>query len=99
MSAQNYIDLVPHVNLVDPTTQMTIHNAQAAMAGKMSGQLGLAAPMDAALKALSLRIDNQVFVMSFEQLMWSLFFAFAFAYVPLKFLKTNVKTLGPVDLH
>ena len=94
MNAQNYLDLVSRVTPVDPTTQLTIHQSAAAFAHKMLGQVGLANPMDAALKALSFRIDAQVFVMSFDQMMWTLLLAFGCAYLPLRFLKSGVKATG-----
>lgn len=99
MSAQNYIDLVPHVNPVDPTTQLQLAQAKASMAHKMLSQVGLSNAGSAALRAITYRIENQVFVMSFEQLMWLLFIAFGIAYIPLRFLRKGVRITGPVEIH
>ena len=98
MNAQNYIDIVPHVNAVEQTSQLVLHQSQMGLAHKMVGQLGLASPADAALKGLSFRIANQVFVMSFDQMMWMLLIAFAFSYLALPYLK-GAPAKGPIELH
>lgn len=98
MNAQNYLELASHVSPVNQTTQLQLQQTSLAMGHKMLGQLGLANPVDAALKALTFRIDSQVFVMSFEQMMWYLLIAFGCAYIPLKFLGSGAKATGPIDL-
>jgi DHA2 family multidrug resistance protein len=99
MSAQNYADMLPHLSAVSPAAQTTLAQSRIAMAHSMLSQVGMGGSAQAALQALSFRVNNQVFVLSFEQLMWTLGISFAFAYIPLRFFKGTVSFRGPIDAH
>ncbi len=98
-SHQNYVDLAGRVSLLDPATRLAVQQIQVGMAGKMSELVGFAAPNQATLQALYYRIENQVFVMSFAQMMWIMIVIVAFAIIPLLFLKAPKGPLKAVDVH
>jgi len=96
---QNYIDVVSHVSLLSPATDLTLRQTQSGMMTKLGGEVGFAAPSAAALRSLGYRVQAQVFMMSFVQLMWTLLIIFGFSLIPLYFLKVDKKVEGPVDAH
>ena len=99
-NAQNYIDLASHVSLLNPGTAAALRASQGGMSGKFGSELGLAPLSDVALKSMQFRINNQVFIMSFTQMMWVLAICFGMALIPLAFLRVKTKSSGPVlDAH
>lgn len=98
-SHQNYIDLTSKVSLLNPTTQQVFYSTQANIAKKMTTDVGMIKPDKAALLSIKHRLDGQVFMMSFIQLMWIILFIFLLAYIPWYFLKLRVKPTGVVDSH
>ncbi len=98
-NAQNEIDVLQHVSLLNYNTFNTVKQMQTAMMGKMSNSLGLAAINEATLQSLKFRVANQVFIMSMTQLMWLLFFVTLLAMIPLYLMKVNRPITGPIDAH
>ena len=98
-NAQNFLNLSRHVSLLNPTTVQTLRGTQANLAMKLSNQLGLGMPSTGAIQALYFRVQKQVFIMSFNQMLFILFLAIASALIPLVSLKITRKLSGPVDAH
>ncbi len=98
-SHQNYLDLVSRISLLNPTTVQTYLQSQNGMAHKMTESVGLSSPMAATLKTLYYRIQNQVFMMSFIQLVWVIMFVFAFSFIALWRIRFKAKTTVVLDAH
>lgn len=98
-SHQNYIDLAGKVSLLNPATQLTVQQMAGAMKAKMPELVGMATANDAMLKSMTFRLQSQVFVMSFTQVMWIIFIVAAFVFIPLSRLKKPDPHAGPVDAH
>ncbi len=97
--AQNYLDLVGKVSLLDKNTVSTYFSSMNGMGSKMVESLGMATGNEAALRALYGRIQAQVFMLSFNQLIWTIMIIFLLAFVPLYFIKLKDKPTGPIDAH
>lgn len=98
-SHQNYLALQTKVTALSPAAQLNYSQTLGAMGSKMTSQVGNASSGAAAAKALSFRVENQVFMMSFVQLMWMVAAIFIFSLVPLYFLRLKRKVTGPIDAH
>ncbi|MBC7690829.1 MAG: DHA2 family efflux MFS transporter permease subunit [Methylotenera sp.] len=98
-SHQNYVELASHVSLLNPQTRMAIAGTQQGMGSKLMSELGLTTMNNTALKAISYRIQQQVFLMSFTQMIWIVLIIFGFALVPLALMKKPAKVTGPVEAH
>jgi DHA2 family multidrug resistance protein len=96
---QNYIDLASKVSLLNPNTQQVYYQAEANLSKKLNSSIGMVKPTKLALSTLKRRIDGQVFMMSFNQLMWVIMLIYAFAYVPWYFLKLRLRATNIVDSH
>jgi DHA2 family multidrug resistance protein len=96
---QNYVDLAAKVSLLNPTTQQVYYSSQSGMTKKLSSSIGMFKPDTATLTAIKHRLDGQVFMMSFNQLMWIIMIIFSFAFIPLYFLKLRLRTTTVVDSH
>jgi DHA2 family multidrug resistance protein len=98
-SAQNYLDLSTHVSLLNNTTRSIYYSTSQGMGQKMTEQLGDGTGIDATLKMFYGKVQAQVFMMSFIQLVWMMMIIFAVSFIPLYFLKMKVKPTGPIDAH
>lgn len=98
-SAQNYLDLSSHVSLLNNTTKSIYYATSQGFGQKMTEQLGDGTGVDATLKMFYAKIQAQVFMMSYIQLVWMIMFIFAVSFIPLYFLKLKVKPKGPIDAH
>lgn len=96
---QNYLDLVSHVSLLNHNTQAFFNTVSQGLGVKMSTGLGMATGSEAALRALYGKIQAQVFMMSFNQVVWTIAFIFALSFIPLYFLELKTKPAGPIDAH
>lgn len=96
-SQQNYLDLTSKVSLLNTNTQMQYYPMANNFAHKMSENMGMATGHEAALKSLAARIQNQVFMMSFNQLIWTMMLIFSLAFIPWYFLELKRKVTGPID--
>ena len=98
--AQNYNDLMAHVNALNPESYLSTLQAQGMSISKMSSQLGLWDSSTLAIRSLHGRVMLQVFIMSFEQLCWVIMATVAFGLIPLALIKPDIKVGGPiVDAH
>jgi DHA2 family multidrug resistance protein len=96
---QNYIDLASKVSLLNSNTQQVYYQMESGISKKLSTTLGMIKPDRAALSSLKHRLDGQVFMMSFNQLMWIIMIIFSFSFIPWYFLKLKVKAITIVDSH
>lgn len=98
--AQNYVDLMGHVNALNPAAYTTYVNSLGLTHAKMSESLGLWSSQTLEVKALLGRVMPQVFAMSFEQLCWVIGIILGFALIPLALIKPSRKASGPmIDAH
>lgn len=98
-SHQNYIDLASKVSLLNPTTQQAYFQMENGLSKKMSHETGMVKPRLMALTSIKRRLDGQVFMMSFNQLMWIIMFIFSSSFIPWYFLKIRLRPTGPIDAH
>ena len=98
-SHQNYIDIVSHISLLNRNTQSFFFGSVKGMMSRFPVDIGMTTYREAALKALYFRVNNQVFMMSFNQLIWVMMFIFSLSFIPLYFLKFKVKPTKAVDAH
>jgi DHA2 family multidrug resistance protein len=98
-SHQNYLDLVSKVSMLEPATQQAYLQGAAGMSGKMTESIGMSTGHQAALTSIYARVQNQVFMLSFQQLMFIMMGVFALSFIPYYFLKFKGKTNVIVDSH
>jgi DHA2 family multidrug resistance protein len=98
-SYQNYLDLAGKVSLLDRNTQAAFYGSMNGMTMKMSEGLGMATGSDAAMKTLYYRLQSQVFMLSFNQLVWTIMIIFSLSFIPLFLIEMKVKPTGPIDAH
>jgi MFS transporter, DHA2 family, multidrug resistance protein len=96
--AQAYVDVTSHVSMLNPMTAQTLMASRAGLESR-GASFGLQPATTGALKALSGRIQKQVFVIGFEQIMMTTFFLFFIALIPLFFLKPKKGATGPIEMH
>lgn len=96
---QNYIDLASKVSLLNPNTQQVYFQSQNLMNKKLSTNVGMIKSDKAGLTAIKRRLDGQVFMMSFNQLMWIIMFIFSSSFIPWYFLKIRLRATNIVDSH
>lgn len=98
-ASQNYIDLASKVSLLNSNTQQVYFQSESGIRKKLSNDVGMIKPNIAALTSIKHRLDGQVFMMSFNQLMWIIMLIFSFSFIPLYFLKLRLRPTAIVDSH
>jgi DHA2 family multidrug resistance protein len=98
-SHQNYLDLSSKVSMLNPGTRLAYGQLTGGLSHQMSEGVGLATASQAALKAMYFKIQAQVFMMSFLQLVWIMAFIFGISFIPLYLLKLRVKPTVVSDAH
>lgn len=96
---QNYLDLTSKMSLLNHNTQVAYYQALGGMSHKMSNSLGMATAVQAVLKSFYFRLQNQVFMLSFNQLIYYIMIIVAFAAIPVVRLKLKHKPTGAVSAH
>lgn len=96
---QNYVDLASKVSLLNPTTQQAYYQTANGMNKKLTNEIGMVKTNATALTMIKNRIDGQVFMMGFNQLMWIIMIIYSFAFIPWYFLKLRVRPGGVIDSH
>ena len=91
-SHQNMADLSAHMSVLNPGTQVALH--------KM-GVGDLSQIPNKTMNMIHMRLDQQVYLMSFNQMMWYIFFIFSLAFIPLYLLKVPkaVNAKAAMDAH
>ena len=98
-SAQNYVDMASHVSLLDKNTQSVYYGSQAAMKSKSKDSMGMATPKEATLKTIGYRMRAQVFMQSFNQVIWTMGLIFSLSFIPWYLIQLKRKPTGPIDAH
>jgi DHA2 family multidrug resistance protein len=96
---QNYVDMASKVSLLNTNTQQIYYQTEKSMSKKIPSGVGMIRPDKAALTAIKHRLDGQVFMMSFNQLMWIIMMIYAFSFIPWYFLKIRLRPTAVVDAH
>lgn len=99
MSRQNYLDLVSKVTLLNPNVQQFYRGTSGSLAAKLPSELGFHFGAQATLKALYYKVEAQVFVMSFVQLVTIMLIVTAFVFIPLWRLKFTREVVTVADAH
>jgi len=91
-SHQNYADLSAHVSVLNPGTQASLHHM---------GVNDLSQVPDRVMHMIHMRMDQQVYLMSFNQMMWYILFVFSIAFIPLYLLKVpkHIDAKAAMDAH
>jgi DHA2 family multidrug resistance protein len=98
--AQHYNDMLSNVNALNPVAYQTYHQAAQMSGLKMASSLGMWDNSSIAIKSLYGRVQQQVFVMSFEQLCWVIAVIVLAGLIPLYLIKPTRRNTGPVvDAH
>lgn len=98
-SHQNYVDISSKVSMLDAPTQATVQQLQGGMAGKLTNEVGQATARDATLKAVTGRIQAQVFMLSFNQLMYTIACIVLLALIPLSLIRFRARPVAVADSH
>lgn len=99
-SAQNYTDLMTHVNALNPAAAQAFAQGQGLASSRMQSQLGLWNPGMLGTLALHRRALLQTFLMSFGQLCWIIVVIVACGVIPLIMIKPKLTKSGPIlDAH
>ncbi len=94
-SHQNYQDLSNHLTALNPQARGFINGTNMSMQTKLSSAVGLNVDASAALKALYFKTQNQVFMMSFNQLVYIMMGVMILVIYPIYILKIKK---GPVKI-
>ncbi len=91
-SHQNLNDLTSHVSVLNPGTQAALHTM---------GAQDLTQVPEHILALVGIRLDQQVYLMSFTQMMWYMFFIFSLALIPLALMKApgKIDAKAAMDAH
>ena len=94
-SHQNYQDLSNHLTALNPQARGFINGTNMSMQTKLSSAVGLNVDASAAVKALYFKTQNQVFMMSFNQLVYIMMGVMILVIYPVYILKIKK---GPVKI-
>jgi DHA2 family multidrug resistance protein len=98
-SYQNYADLSNRVSLLNPVVQNAYAQSLHGINGKMSTEVGFNSGSGAAIKSIWGRVQNQVFMMSFLQMVFILMFVVAIGFIPLYRMRMKAGPIEIVDAH
>jgi DHA2 family multidrug resistance protein len=98
-SHQNYLDLVSKVSPLNPTTQTFFNGAFAAMKAKMGQEIGMAVGQQAVLKVIFYKIQAQVFMITFLQLIFIMMLLVSLVFIPLARLRFRSEIATVTDAH
>lgn len=98
-SAQNYLDITSHVSMLNPNTQAAFQGMISSFSMRMQESVGNSSAYLAALKMMRLKIENQVFMLSYVQLMWTIGIIMTVSFIPLVLLKLRAKPAMVADSH
>lgn len=96
---KNYNELLTHVSSVDQNSSIHFNSSMANMSHSMVKDIGLANSNDAALQILYNRVQGQVFMLSFLQLIVIMMVIFAIAFLPIFLIKLKKKVTNISDAH
>ena len=96
---QNFVDLTSHISLIEPATQSFYYGMAKNFSSKMTQAVGMVSLNRTTLVVLQHKIQAQVFMLSFIQLIWTIMIIFALAFLPLALIKLKRGAVKPVDAH
>jgi MFS transporter, DHA2 family, multidrug resistance protein len=97
--AQNYRELANHVTFLNTSALSALGQRSHTMITQLPLQLGLVNGQGLALKALYGRVMGQVFLMSFNQLNWTIMVIFALSVIPLATMRVPKKMASNLGGH
>ncbi len=98
-SHQNYLDLSGKVTQLHTQARGAYNGAVAGMATRMPVDVGYANPAETGYKILYFKVQNQVFIMTFLQLVYIMMLIMALAAIPIIRLKLKKGPVKIVDAH
>ncbi len=98
-SHQNYQDLSNHLSALNPQAQSFVHGAANSMNYKLSESVGMLDSTTASLKMLYLKTQNQVFMMTFIQLIYVMMIIMLTVIFPIWWVKLRKGPVKVVDAH
>lgn len=103
-SHQNFLDLTAKVSALNPTAQVQMQQLKNGLKNKMASELGSAYGKDgseAAVRVIAQRLSREVFMQTFNQLMFILIFIVSLGFIPLSMLKFRQKptAAAAADAH
>jgi MFS transporter, DHA2 family, multidrug resistance protein len=98
-SHQNYQDLRNHVHALNPQVQGFVQGLNSNMGSKLSTEIGFNLNSAATLKTLYFKVQNQVFMMSFLQLIYIMLFIMLLTIIPIWRLKLKRGPIAVVNEH
>ncbi len=96
-SKQHYADMAPHVTLLDHNTWTQYNAAKSGV--HMSHSMGMATQAELAIRSLYGRVQSQVFMLTFQEIMFVVMCVVVLAFIPLYLLKFKNKAVKVVDAH
>lgn len=89
---QNELDLSSHMSVLNPGTQMDLLK---------HGTTNLMNVSHNAMKSIAMRLDQQVYMMSFTQMIWWVFIIYCLSFIPLVLLKPpgKIDPKAAMDAH
>lgn len=99
LGRQNYTDLSSGMSWLNPNVQSYYTQTNAALAAKMGRNVGFVEGNQAALRAINGKVQAQVFVMSFLQLVTLMMILVSLAFIPLYLLQLRKKVAVVADSH
>lgn len=98
-SAQYRNDLRAHVTSVRTTSWKQLHVTEDTLRDALKSSVGIDIHSLGGLKGLMGRLEQQVFQLSFNRLMFILLVAYGVSYIPLFTLKMKKKVTGPIMME
>ncbi len=98
-SHQNYQDLSNHASALNPQAQGFIQGVNSTMGSKFVSDVGYNLNSSAAIKAFYFKVQNQVFMMTFIQLIYLMMFIMLIALIPIYRLKLKKGPVAVVNEH
>ncbi|AZZ35657.1 MFS transporter [Bdellovibrio sp. qaytius] len=98
-SHQNYTDMSSKVTAFDVQAQNFSQNISNGMASKMAESVGFDTAHRSGIQLLYYKVQQQVFMMTFLQLIFIMMIILAFAFIPVYTLKLKKGSVKPVDAH
>lgn len=98
-SHQNYQDLANHAHALNPQVQNFMQGVNSTMGSKLAPEVGFNLNSSAALKTLYFKVQNQVFMMSFLQLIYIMMFIMLLTIIPIWRLKLKKGPIAVVNEH
>lgn len=98
-SHQNYLDLASRLTAFDTQAYAFMTNTAQGFATRMGKLVGFDVAHEAALKVLYFKVQNQVFMITFLQLVYIMMIILLFAFIPIYRMKIRKGPIAPVDAH